>query len=131
MLLAIHPKISQIAAPFTSMLKTSGSTKSTTRPGKGGVGVGVDGGNDSDAIGKSVKKSTKSRRIIKEFKSFKGLKILQTPSVWKNVYRSTDPLSTRYEELKRSDSFLSTFAETRSSLDTRFGAITDKAQLME
>ena len=26
------------------MLKTSGSTESTTRPGKGGVGVGGDGG---------------------------------------------------------------------------------------
>ena len=29
------------------MLKTSGSTESTTRPGKGGVGVGGDGGGDS------------------------------------------------------------------------------------
>ena len=28
------------------MLKTSGSTESTTRPGKGGVGVGGDGGDD-------------------------------------------------------------------------------------
>ena len=28
------------------MLKTSGSTESTTRPGKGGVGVGGDGGGD-------------------------------------------------------------------------------------
>ena len=28
------------------MLKTSGSTESTTRPGKGGVGVGGDGGDN-------------------------------------------------------------------------------------
>ena len=28
------------------MLKTSGSTESTTRPGKGGVGVGGDDGDD-------------------------------------------------------------------------------------
>ena len=33
-------------APPTSMLKTSGSTKSTTRPEKGGVGVGGDGGDN-------------------------------------------------------------------------------------
>ena len=89
------------------MLKTSGSTESTTRPGKGGVGVGGDGGDDggheiaapltsrlwtsastdastsaarvmvkydevdggrSGAVGKSVKKSSKSRRIVKKSK---------------------------------------------------------------
>ena len=37
---------STVAAPLTSMLKTSGSIESTTRPGKGGVGVDGDGGND-------------------------------------------------------------------------------------
>ena len=31
---------SRIAAPLTSMLKTSGGTESKTRPGEGGVGVG-------------------------------------------------------------------------------------------
>ena len=36
----------KIAAPLTSMLKTSGSTDSTIRPRKGGVGVGGDGGED-------------------------------------------------------------------------------------
>ena len=30
------------------MLKTSGSTESTTRPGKDGVGVGSDGKDDGD-----------------------------------------------------------------------------------
>ena len=39
-------EFSQIAAPLTSMLKISGSTKSTTRPGKGRLGVGGDGGGD-------------------------------------------------------------------------------------
>ena len=33
------------------MLKTSGSTESTTRPGKGGVGVGGDGGGDGSDDG--------------------------------------------------------------------------------
>ena len=37
---------SRIVAPLTSILKTSGSTKFTTRPEKGGVGVGGDGGDD-------------------------------------------------------------------------------------
>ena len=35
----------------------------------------------SGAIGKLVKKSSKSRRIVKESKNFKGLKILQKPLV--------------------------------------------------
>ena len=39
-------ELSRIAAPLTSMLKTSGSTESTIRPGKGGVGVGVDSNDD-------------------------------------------------------------------------------------
>ena len=50
--------------------------------------------------GKLVKKSSKSRRIIKESKSFKGLKNLQRPLVWRNVYQSTGPPSTRYKELE-------------------------------
>ena len=33
------------------MLKTSGSTESTTRPGKGGVGVVGDGGGDGSGDG--------------------------------------------------------------------------------
>ena len=40
----LKQRFSQIAAPLTSMLKTSGSTESTTRPEKGGVRVGGDGG---------------------------------------------------------------------------------------
>ena len=41
---------SRIAASLTSMLKTSGSTESTIRPGKGGVGVGDDGRAERDGI---------------------------------------------------------------------------------
>ena len=37
---------SWIAASLTSMLKTSGSIESTTRSGKGGVGVGGDSGDN-------------------------------------------------------------------------------------
>ena len=32
------------------MLKTSGTTESTTRPGKGGVGVGGDGRAERDGV---------------------------------------------------------------------------------
>ena len=43
-------ELSRIVAPLTSMLKTPVSTQSTTRLGKGGVGVAdngvVDGGDD-------------------------------------------------------------------------------------
>ena len=45
---------------------------------------GVDAG--GGAVGKSVKKSSKSQRIVKKSKNFKGLKNLQRSSVWRNVY---------------------------------------------
>ena len=41
-------KFRRIAVPLTSMLKTSRSTKSTTRLGKGGVGVGGDSSGDGN-----------------------------------------------------------------------------------
>ena len=112
------------------MLKTSGSTEFTTRPGKGEVGVGADGGEtltsrlrtssstDSStsaaqivvefdgvdagggAVGKSVKKSSKSRRIVKKSEKPQRPEKLQRSSVRRNVYRSTDPPSIRYEELE-------------------------------
>ena len=78
---------SRIAAPLTSMLKTSGGTESKTRPGEGGVGVGgsragrggskLDGGRkiddngvDDDEVGddevgtkvQKVQKSSKSKK---------------------------------------------------------------------
>ena len=53
-----------------------------------------------DVGGKSVKKLLKSQRIVKESKSFKGLKNLQKPSVQRNVYQNTNPPSIGYEELE-------------------------------
>ena len=112
------------------MLKTLESTKSTIKPGKGGVGVGGDGNEtltlrlktssstDSltsaaqivvefnrvdagdGAVGKLVKNLSKSRKIVKESKSFKSLKNLQRPLVWRNVYQSTNLLSLKYQKLK-------------------------------
>ena len=59
----------------------------------------VDGGR-SGAVGKSVKKSSKSRRIIKKSEKPQRPEKLQRSSVRRNVYRSTDPPSIRYEELE-------------------------------
>ena len=68
---------SRIAAPLTSMLKTSGSTESSTRPGKGEVGVGgdsraeldgskVDSGEvGDDEVGKKVQNSSKSKKSVR------------------------------------------------------------------
>ena len=76
---------SRIAAPLTSMLKTSGSTEPSTRPGEGVVGVGgdsragrdgidgsgmddveVDGGEvEVDEVGKKGRKTSKSKKSSK------------------------------------------------------------------
>ena len=97
LLSTFHPRVQQ--DPFgatSSMLRTSSSTDSSTSATQIAVEYdGVDGGG-----GQLVEKSSKSRRIVKESKSFKGLKNLQRPSVRRNVYRSTDPPSIRYEELE-------------------------------
>ena len=60
------------------MLTTSESTEFTTRPGKGRVGVGGNGSDDGGHVDggggggdKSVKTSSKCRKIVKESKSFK------------------------------------------------------------
>ena len=45
--LTFYLRLSRIAVSLTSMLKTSGSTESTTRPKKGGVEVGGDNIDDS------------------------------------------------------------------------------------
>ena len=75
---------SRIAAPLTSMLKTSGSTEPSTRPGEGVVGVGgdsragrdgidgsgiddveVDGGEiEVDEVGKKGRKTSKSQKMV-------------------------------------------------------------------
>ena len=55
----------------------------------------VDGG-----IGKLVKKLSKGQRIIKKSEKPQRPEKLQRSSVRRNVYRSTDPPSIRYEELE-------------------------------
>ena len=100
---------SWIAAPLTSMLKTSGGTESKTRPGEGGVGVGgsragrggskLDGGRKidddevdddevgDDEVGTKVQKSSKSKKTESGFftsgarKAFNELKqaFIKTP----------------------------------------------------
>ena len=60
--------LSRIAAPLISMLKTSGSTESTTRSGKGGVGVASDGGGDgSDDGGHDDKYSPQGSRQVHQW----------------------------------------------------------------
>ena len=74
---------------------------------------------------KSCQKVEKPQRLEKS----------QRLSVQRNVYRSTDPPSIRYEELelliKALSVFSSSFAGPRSFFDTTSGAITDKAKLVE
>ena len=83
------------AQPLTSMLRTSSLTGSSTSTTKSVVKYDeVDGG------GKLVKMLSKSRKIVKKSKSFKGLKNLQKPSVRRNIYRSTDPPSIGNKELE-------------------------------
>ena len=84
-------EFSRIATSLTSMLKTSGSTESKTRPGKGGVGVGgsraeregskldeselhggkIDGGEvEDDEVGNKVQKKSKSKNSSKSTLDF-------------------------------------------------------------
>ena len=86
-------RFSRIAATLTSMLKTSGSTQSKTRPGEGGVGVGgsragrerseldgselqddeVDGGGvEDDEVGEKVRKRSKSKNSSKSKKTVRS-----------------------------------------------------------
>ena len=94
-------RFSRIAAPFTLMLKTSGSTESKTRPGEGGVGVSgsragrerskldrnklhsdeVDGGEvEDDEVGKKVQKRSKSKNLSKSKKMVRSSDFL-TPEL--------------------------------------------------
>ena len=50
--------------------------------------------------GKLVKKLSKNWRIVRESKSFKGLKNLQKPSIQRNVYQNNNSSSIRYDKLK-------------------------------
>ena len=53
-----------------------------------------------DSVGKLVKKSSQGRRIVKKSEKPQRPKKLQRLSVWRNIYRSTNPLSIKYEELE-------------------------------
>ena len=70
-----------------------------------------------------------------ESKSFKDLKILQRPLIWRNVYQSTNPLSIRYKKTRASVRtlivFQTFFAGPKSSLDTSLKAITNKTKRVE
>ena len=48
----------------------------------------------------AVDKLLKSWKIVKSLKNPKGLKKLHKLSVWKNIYKSTNPPSIRYKELE-------------------------------
>ena len=86
------PKLICPPEPLTLILTTSSSTSATE--------IAVEYDEVSRAGGKSVKKLSKSGKIVKESKSFKSLKNLQKPSVWKNIYKSTNLPSIRYKELE-------------------------------
>ena len=62
------------------------------------------------AIGKSVKKLSKGRKIVKKSEKPQRPEKLQRSSVWRNVYRSTGPPSTKNSSFRySSDSFSSSF----------------------
>ena len=88
--------------PLTSRLRTSSLTDSSTSVTQTMVKY-----DEVDAGDKSVKKSSKSRKIVKESKSFKGLRNLQRPSIRRKVYQSIDPLSKNSSFCWSSNSFLS------------------------
>ena len=123
------------AQPLTSRLRTSSSTDSSTSAAQIVVEFdGVDAG--GDAVGKSVKKSSKSRQKVEESsrspKNLKGLK-----SCKGHRYGGTFTEAPILRQLNTRNSkaliaFRALFARTRrSSLDTTFESIIDKAKLME
>ena len=126
-LLSDVPKSMCLSVPRTSMLRTTSSTESSTTATQSAVKY-----DEVDGDGKSIKKSSKSRRLVKESKSFKGLRNLQRPLVRRNVYQNTGLLSTKNSSFYwSSDSFSCSFARPESSLKAVFASIIDKAQLME
>ena len=115
-----------IAAPLTSILRTSWSTKSSTSATQSAVKYDeVDGG------GKSVKKLSKGRKIIKKSEKLQRPEKLQRLSVWRNVYWGIDPPSKNSNVGQTLTVFRALFARPRSSLDTTFRVITDEAKLIE
>ena len=85
-----------MTVPLISMLKTSSLTARQLAQ----ITVEydeVDGGGDKLVIKKILENRQKVVKKVgessKSLKSFKGLKNLQRTLVWRNVYRSTGPLS--------------------------------------
>ena len=113
LLSTFHPRVQQDPLGATSsMLRTSSSTDSSTNATRITVKYDeVDGGG-----GKSVEKSSGSQRIVKKSEKPQRPEKSQRSSVRRNVYRSTDPPSIRYEELESSDSFSSSFCWDQEEL---------------
>ena len=113
------------------MLRMSSSTDSSASTTQ--IAVKHDGFNGAE--GKSIEKSSENRRIVKESKSFKGLKNLQRLLVWRNVYQSTDPPPIKIRRTRVSVRalavFRALFAMPKSFLDTIFGAMIVKAKLVK
>ena len=122
-----HPRLCMIAAPLTSMLRTSSSTNSSTSATQIAVEHNqVDGGG-----GKLVKKSSKNRRIVKSPKNLKGLKSCKGHR-FEGTFTKAPILRQRTRASVRALTvFRALFAGPRSSLNTTFGAIIIKAKLIE
>ena len=156
------------------MLKTSGSTESTTRPGKGGVGVGGDGGGDGGDDGGHddehsprgsgrehyrtrqlvrpglwssmmrlleagvvlvASRSKSCQKVEKASKSPKNLKGLKSCENHRFGGTFTEALVLCQRRTRASvralTVFRALFARPRSSLDTIFESITNKAMRVE
>ena len=83
-----------IAAPLTSMLRTSSSTAHQLAQ------ITVEYDEFDGGVGKLVKKLSKGRKIVKKSEKPQRPEKLQRSSVWKNVYQSTNLPSIRYKELE-------------------------------
>ena len=86
----------------------------------------------SDAGGKSIKKSSKSRRIVKKSKKpQRSEKFAKAIGSEERLPKHRSSVNEELElPLQLSDSFSSSFAEPRSFLDSTFGAIIDKAKVV-
>ena len=123
-----HPRLYTIAASLTLMLKTSSSTDSSASAAQIVVEFdGVDAG--GRAVGKLVKKLSKScqkvqkaSRVWKHDKDHRfGGTFTEAPILRRRTRASVRALTV----------FWALFARPRSSFDTTFGAIINRAQLIE
>ena len=106
-----------IAAPLTSMLKTTGSSDLALRELGTNEVVGGDARADETVVDLS---KSKSWRIVKMSEKPQRPEKLQRSSVWRNVYRSTDLSLIWYKEL------LALLKPLRSGIiSTKFSFLTD------